>query len=75
MTLNDFKKLIRELENAAWSCGTDEYKDGVSYATTKRHGDALDNARRNINNAAEELFTKLGRQAEKAATHADFLGG
>lgn len=32
----DVKRLLRELENAAWKCGTDEYSDGASEAGIRR---------------------------------------
>jgi len=43
-TLNEVKQLIQQLQNAAWSCGTDEYKESVSDAAVRRRHDAMQQA-------------------------------
>lgn len=53
---NKLKQLIRELENAAFKCGEDEYRDGQSDAAVFRHADVLRTARQNLEDAIDSLM-------------------
>lgn len=61
----DITKAIRLLEDAAWKCGTDEYREGASNIAVNRHYQSMVQARANCVNAAAALLDRV-RSLEEA---------
>lgn len=63
----DIKAAIRKLQDAAWNCGTDEYRDGVSDAACTRRYDAMVQARADCVAAADALTAKVATLTKELA--------
>lgn len=63
----DIKAALRKLQDAAWNCGTDEYRDGVSDAACTRRYDAMIAARAECVSAADALLAENAALREQLA--------
>lgn len=61
----DIKAAIRKLQDAAWNCGTDEYRSGVSDAACTRRYDAMAQARADCVTAADALIVEIAALADE----------